>query len=55
MSKNNVNKVYSAFAISYIIENAGVKSAGNIAKKLKRTVKGVRRKAEKLGISLRVN
>ena len=55
MSKiTNQGKPYTAKTVNFLILNAGVTSVITIAKKLGRSVKGVRRKAEKLGLSLRV-
>lgn len=51
----NAGKPFSVKAESYLVDNAGVLSAKSIAGRLGRTVKAVRRKAEKLGISLAVN
>ena len=55
MSKiTNQGKPYTAKTVSFLVASAGVTSVITIAKKLGRSVKGVRRKAEKLGLSLRV-
>ena len=51
----NAGKVFSSRATSYLVRNAGLMSAKSIAGVLGRTEKAVRRKAEKLGISLAVN
>ena len=51
----NAGKVFSSRATAYLVNNAGSMSARSIAGRLGRTVKAVRRKAEKLGISLAVN
>lgn len=51
----NAGKVFSSRATAYLLNNAGVLPAKSIAGRLGRTVKAVRRKAEKLGISLAVN
>lgn len=48
----NAGKLFSDKAVTYIINNAGVLSAKSIAGRLGRTTKSVRRKAEKLGLSL---
>ena len=54
-STRNAGKVFSTRAVSFLIRNAGTLSTRSIAGRLGRTVKAVRRKAEKLGISLSVN
>ena len=46
---------FSIKAMLFINKNAGKLSALSMAKRLRRTEKSIRRKAEKLGISLRVN
>lgn len=51
----NAGKVFSDKAVSFLVSNAGKMSASSIAGRLGRTVKSVRRKAEKLGLSLSVN
>lgn len=51
----NAGKPFSDKATTYLINNAGVVSAKGIAARLGRTTKAVRRKAEKLGLSLAVN
>ena len=48
----NAGKVFSDRAVNFLTNNAGVLSASSIAGRLGRTTKAVRRKAEKLGISL---
>ena len=48
----NAGKPFSDKAVNFLVNNAGVLSASSIAGRLGRTVKGIRRKAEKLGISL---
>jgi len=48
-------KLFSNSSVSFIVKNAGKMKAGSIAKVLHRTEKSIRRKAEKLGVSLRVN
>lgn len=47
-------KTFSTRATTFLINNAGVLSASAIGRRLGRTEKSVRRKAEKLGISLSV-
>jgi hypothetical protein len=54
-STRNAGKVFSSRAESFLVSNAGTLSARSIAGRLGRTVKAVRRKAEKLGISLALN
>lgn len=51
----NAGKAFSVKALNFLVGNAGILSAGKIAGRLGRTVKAVRRKAEKLGVSLRLN
>jgi hypothetical protein len=48
----NAGKMFSDKAVNFLVINAGVLSAKSIAGRLGRTTKAVRRKAEKLGISL---
>jgi len=48
----NAGKLFSEKAVNFLVINAGVLSASSIAGRLGRTTKAVRRKAEKLGISL---
>lgn len=48
----NAGKLFSDRAVNFLIVNAGTLSAKSIAGRLGRTTKAVRRKAEKLGISL---
>ncbi len=48
----NAGKLFSAKAINFLVSKAGNQSANSIARQLGRTVKAVRRKAEKLGVSL---
>jgi hypothetical protein len=48
----NAGKLFSVRAVGFLITNAGVISAKSIAGRLGRTTKAIRRKAEKLGISL---
>lgn len=50
----NAGKPFSEKAESFLVESAGALPAKSIAGKLGRTVKAVRRKAEKLGVSLAV-
>lgn len=52
VSTRNAGKVFSEKAVNFLVNNAGVLSASSIAGRLGRTTKAVRRKAEKLGISL---
>jgi len=51
----NSGKLFSTKATAFLLDNAGVLAASSIAGRLGRTTKSVRRKAEKLGISLAVN
>ena len=51
-SVRNAGKIFSDRAVNFLVNNAGVLSAKSIAGRLGRTTKAVRRKAEKLGISL---
>ena len=51
----NAGKVFSDKATGFLLASAGVISARKIANRLGRTVKSVRRKAEKLGLSLSLN
>jgi ubiquinone biosynthesis protein UbiJ len=46
--------LFSEKAVTYLSVNAGKMSAVSIAKVLRRTEKSIRRKAQKLGISLAV-
>ena len=48
-------KPFSVAATDYLVNNAGVIPASQIASRLGRTTKAIRRKAEKLGLSLAVN
>ena len=48
----NAGKLFSDRAVGFLVINAGVMSAKSIAGRLGRTTKAIRRKAEKLGISL---
>ncbi len=54
-STRNAGKVFSERATNFLILSAGTLSANAIAGILGRTTKSVRRKAEKLGLSLSVN
>lgn len=51
----NAGKVFSSKATNYLLSNAGRLPAKSIAGVLGRTEKAVRRKAERLGISLAVS
>ena len=51
----NAGKPFTDRAVNFLIEKAGVQTAGSIARQLGRTEKSIRRKAEKLGVSLAVN
>lgn len=51
----NAGKVFSSNATTFLVKNAGKMKAKSIAGILGRTVKSVRRKAEKLGLSLSVS
>ena len=48
----NAGKLFTTTAVDFMYTNAGTLSATTIAKRLGRTVKSVRRKAEKLNLSL---
>lgn len=50
----NAGKPFTVKATSFLVDNAGSLTATKIAKRLGRTVKSIRRKAEKLEISLAV-
>jgi len=50
----NSGKVFTDKATSFLVKNAGVMPTTKIASRLGRTTKAIRRKAEKLGLSLRV-
>lgn len=50
----NAGKPFSGRAVHFLLENAGHLTTRSIAARLGRTVKAVRRKAEKLGVSLSV-
>ena len=54
-TSRNSGKPFSTKAVSFLESNAGHLSASSIAGRLGRTEKAVRRKAEKLGLSLAVN
>ena len=47
-------KKFTQGSVNFILRNAGKMTATKMASVLHRTTKSVRRKAEKLGISLRV-
>lgn len=51
----SAGKPFSPRAVSYLLKNAGKMKASSIANVLGRTEKSIRRKAEKLGVSLAVN
>jgi hypothetical protein len=51
----NAGKAFSVRAVNFLVNFAGIRSAGSIAGTLGRTPKSIRRKAEKLGVSLAVN
>jgi len=51
-STRNAGKAFSNRAVNFLVSNAGSMSAKSIAGRLGRTTKAVRRKAEKLGLSL---
>jgi hypothetical protein len=48
-------KKFTAGSLNFLIGSAGTMSATSIARVLHRTTKSVRRKAEKLGLSLKVS
>lgn len=50
----NAGKPFSVKAVNFLVSKAGKQPAGSIARQLGRTEKAIRRKAEKLGISLSV-
>ena len=50
----NSGKLFSTKAVSFLLDSAGIITASSIASRLGRTTKSVRRKAEKLGVSLAV-
>ena len=51
----NAGKPFTEKAVAFLLKNAGKRSAKSIAGQLGRTEKAIRRKAEKLGLSLAVN
>jgi len=51
----NAGKPFSEKAVSFLLKNAGKRSAVSIANQLGRTEKSIRRKAEKLNLSLAVS
>ncbi|MDX1472487.1 MAG: hypothetical protein R3213_13395 [Flavobacteriaceae bacterium] len=51
----NAGKPFSDRAVGFLVSNAGVISAKSIAGRLGRTEKSIRRKAEKLNLSLALN
>ena len=51
----NAGKLFSTKAVGFLMDNAGFLTASSIAGRLGRTTKSVRRKAEKLGVSLALN
>ena len=51
----NAGKPFTDKAVTFLVKNAGRRSASSIASQLGRTEKSVRRKAEKLGLSLAVD
>jgi len=50
----NAGKPFTDKAVNFLLNKAGVQPASSIARQLGRTEKSIRRKAEKLGISLAV-
>ena len=48
----SAGKAFSLTAVNFLVTKAGTMSAKSIAGRLGRTVKSVRRKAEKLGVKL---
>jgi len=54
ITPRNAGKLFTVKATGFLLTNAGELTATQIASRLGRTVKSVRRKAEKLGISLAV-
>lgn len=50
----NAGKPFTERAVNFLTTRAGKQSASSIARQLGRTEKSVRRKAEKLGLSLRL-
>lgn len=55
MSLVRTGTKFSGKAVNFLASNAGKMSANSIARRLRRSTKSVRRKAEKLGLSLRVS
>lgn len=53
-TETRLGKKFTEGSVSFIRKNAGKMTAKKMASVLHRTTKSVRRKAEKLGISLRV-
>ncbi len=54
-SLRNSGKPFSIKAVNLLYSKAGVLSAAVIAKRLGRTEKSIRRKAERIGLSLALN
>jgi hypothetical protein len=54
LALRNAGKPFSTKAVGFLVSKAGKQPATSIARQLGRTEKAVRRKAEKLGISLAV-
>lgn len=54
-TQRNAGKTFSPKATTYLMKNAGKMKAVSIANVFGRTEKAVRRKAEKLGLSLAIN
>jgi hypothetical protein len=50
----NAGKPFTDKAVNFLINKAGNQPAASIARQLGRTEKSIRRKAEKLGVSLAV-
>jgi len=50
----NAGKYFTPKAVDFIYDNAGSLTAAQIGKRLGRTTKAIRRKAEKLEVSLAV-
>jgi len=55
ITPRNAGKLFTTKAVDFIYDNAGYKTANQIASRLGRTTKSIRRKAENLGLSLAVN
>ena len=53
-TSTKTRKPFTAGSVNFIVSNAGKLSAKSIANVIHRTEKSVRRKAEKLGLSLKV-